>query len=36
MLKKVMFLIVIGGAIFVVGASLHDFAGIRELGNLLA
>ncbi|OGB03462.1 MAG: hypothetical protein A3E79_14780 [Burkholderiales bacterium RIFCSPHIGHO2_12_FULL_61_11] len=26
----------VGGLMFVVGASIHDFLGIRELGNVLA
>lgn len=36
MLKKILFHALVGGAIFIVGASLHDFAKIRGLGNFLA
>ena len=36
MIKKIIINILIGGALFIVGASLHDFANIKELGNFLA
>lgn len=36
MFKKILFHALVGGAIFVVGASLHDFADIIGPGNFLA
>ena len=36
MLKRIIFHALIGGAIFGIGASRHDFANIRERGNFLA
>ncbi|MDO8863674.1 hypothetical protein Q6D67_18430 [Haliea sp. E1-2-M8] len=36
MFKKILFHALVGGAIFIVGAGLHDFADIRGLGNFLA
>lgn len=36
MFKKIAFHMLIGGAIWVLGACLHDFAKMRDLGNLLA
>ena len=36
MFKKILFHVLVGGAIFIIGACLHDFADIKELGNFLA
>lgn len=36
MFKKILFHALIGGAIFIIGASLHDFAKIRGPGEFLA
>lgn len=36
MFKKILFHALVGGAIFFVGASLHDFAGIIGPGSFLA
>jgi hypothetical protein len=36
MFKQILFHALVGGAIFVVGASLHDFADIKGPGNFLA
>lgn len=36
MFKKILFHAVVGGTIFIIGASLHDFAKIRAPGNFLA
>ena len=36
MLKKIIFHALVGGAVFIIGASLHDFAEIRGPGNFLA
>ncbi len=36
MFKKILFHALVGGAIFIVGASLHDFARIRGPGDFLA
>ena len=36
MKKSIIINILIGGALFIVGGSLHDFAKKRELGNFLA
>mgnify|MGYP003611030348 CR=1 FL=1 len=36
MFKKILFHALVGGAIFIIGASLHDFAEIRGPGNFLA
>ena len=36
MLKKILFHVLVAGALFIIGACLHDFADIRELGNFLA
>ena len=36
MFNKILFHALVGGAIFIVGASLHDYAEIKGLGNFLA
>jgi len=36
MFKKILFHALVGGAIFIIGASLHDFAKIRGPGEFLA
>lgn len=36
MLKKMLIHLLIGGAIFSFGAVLHDYLGIRGLGNIIA
>ena len=36
MIKKLIFHLLIGAAIFAIGASLHDFANIKGLGSFLA
>ena len=36
MLQKILFHALVGGAMFIVGASLHDFANIRGPGSFLA
>jgi len=36
MIKKLIFHLLIGAGIFAIGGSLHDFAKMKELGNLLA
>lgn len=36
MFKKILFHAVIGGTVFILGACLHDFANIRDVGNFLA
>ncbi len=36
MIKKIILHILIGGAIFLLGAVLHDFAEMRDLGNFIA
>jgi len=36
MLKKIIIHLLIGGSIFLFGAVLHDFAGIRDFGNFTA
>tara|TARA_R110001592_G_C12949364_1_gene731211 strand:+ start:476 stop:820 length:345 start_codon:yes stop_codon:yes gene_type:complete len=36
MFKKILFHALVGGAIFIIGASLHDFADIRGPGSFLA
>jgi hypothetical protein len=34
--NKKLFHVLVGGALFIIGGCLHDFADIRDLGNFLA
>ena len=36
MLKKIIINLLIGGAIFIFGAFLHDLSGVKSLGDFLA